>query len=618
MQQEQDNEFTRAEEIRKLHVIPELVSHHLEIRGDDPAVCQFNSKTKEWETLSFKELYARSLEWANAFVASGLKKGDRVAMLLPNGIDAVCFDQGALIVGLVPVPLHIIDTPANCAYILEDSDTKLLVTVNRARWHAIQAAGADLSQLHTVVYVDDASEPDSKDVCCVNVNEWLKEGDSVGTLPPGPEEEDLAALVYTSGTTGKPKGVMLTHKNIMSDISALLYNIAPNPSDTWLSFLPLSHTFERTTSYYIGLGMGNKVTFSRGVARILDDLKTVRPSIMMSVPRVFEKVAAKINERLKQKGAVSRLVFQAAVDAGYRNFSRRNGLPVDSSVPAAFDRLMDPVYDKLVRNQIKNSFGGRMRVAVSGGAALSPEVAKTIIGLGIEIFQGYGMTETSPIISGNNVTDNDPATVGRALKDVSIRLGEREEIQIKGDLVMKGYWNREKDTKNAFTEDGWLKTGDQGAYDGEGRLKIVGRIKEILVTSTGEKISPVDIESALETIPLFRQTYAVGDGMPYIAVLISLDPTLWKKFAAEQGADPKDPESIHAPVVRKKVLEMVKKACRTFPAYAVPKNIALTLDEWTIDNGLLTPTLKLKRSPMQARYGHLIEEMYKGAKKSRI
>ncbi|MFR5428459.1 MAG: long-chain fatty acid--CoA ligase, partial [Parasutterella excrementihominis] len=204
------------------------------------------------------------------------------------------------------------------------------------------------------------------------------------------------------------------------------------------------------------------------------------------------------------------------------------------------------------------------------------------------------------------------------LKDVSIRLGEREEIQIKGDLVMKGYWDREKDTKNAFTEDGWLKTGDQGAYDGEGRLKIVGRIKEIIVTSTGEKISPVDIESALETIPLFRQTYAVGDGMPYIAVLISLDPTLWKKFAAEQGVDPKDPESIHAPAVRKKALEMVKKACRTFPAYAVPKNIALTLDEWTIDNGLLTPTLKLKRSPMQARYGHLIEEMYKGAKKSRI
>ena len=422
MQQQQDNEFTRAEEIRKLHVIPELVSHHLEIRGDDPAVCQFNSKTKEWETLSFKELYARSLEWANAFVASGLKKGDRVAMLLPNGIDAVCFDQGALIVGLVPVPLHIIDTPANCAYILEDSDTKLLVTVNRARWHAIQAAGADLSQLHTVVYVDDASEPDSKDVCCVNVNEWLKEGDSVGTLPPGPEEEDLAALVYTSGTTGKPKGVMLTHKNIMSDISALLYNIAPNPSDTWLSFLPLSHTFERTTSYYIGLGMGNKVTFSRGVARILDDLKTVRPSIMMSVPRVFEKVAAKINERLKQKGAVSRLVFQAAVDAGYRNFSRRNGLPVDSSVPAAFDRLMDPVYDKLVRNQIKNSFGGRMRVAVSGGAALSPEVAKTIIGLGIEIFQGYGMTETSPIISVNKIGANHPDTVGPILQGIEAKL----------------------------------------------------------------------------------------------------------------------------------------------------------------------------------------------------
>ncbi|MFQ7431908.1 MAG: AMP-binding protein, partial [Sutterella wadsworthensis] len=310
--------------------------------------------------------------------------------------------------------------------------------------------------------------------------------------------------------------------------------------------------------------------------------------------------------------------FHMAVNAGWQNFCKKNSIKTAGSQGLMFGGLVNATVGKKISEKLKSQFGGRLRVAISGGASLNPEAAKVFCGLGLPVIQGYGMTETSPIISGNNVTDNDPATVGRALKDVSIRLGEREEIQIKGDLVMKGYWDREKDTKNAFTEDGWLKTGDQGAYDGEGRLKIVGRIKEIIVTSTGEKISPVDIESALETIPLFRQTYAVGDGMPYIAVLISLDPTLWKKFAAEQGVDPKDPESIHAPAVRKKALEMVKKACRTFPAYAVPKNIALTLDEWTIDNGLLTPTLKLKRSPMQARYGHLIEEMYKGAKKSRI
>lgn len=610
MQQPQDNEFTRAEEIRKLRVIPELISHHLEIRGDDPAVCQFNAKTKQWETLSFKELYARALDWANAFVTSGLKKGDRVAMLLPNGIDAVCFDQGALIVGLVPVPLHIIDTPANCAYILEDSDTKLLVTVNRARWHAIQATGADLSQLRTVVYIDDESEPESKEVRSVNVAEWLKEGESVLTLPPGPEEEDLAALVYTSGTTGKPKGVMLTHKNIMSDISALLYNIAPNPSDTWLSFLPLSHTFERTTSYYIGLGMGNKVTFSRGVARILDDLKLVRPSIMMSVPRVFEKVAAKINERLKQKGAVSRLVFNAAVDAGYRNFCRCNGLPVDSAVPAAFDRLMDPLYDKLVRNQIKNSFGGRMRVAVSGGAALSPEVAKTIIGLGIEFFQGYGMTETSPIISVNKIGANHPDTVGPILEGIEAKLGEKDELLVRGPQVMRGYWKRPEDTFKTLDPEGWLSTGDQADILPGNYLKIKGRIKEIIVTSTGEKVPPVDIEQAIETDPLFDQAMVYGDNRPFIVGLLVLNKDNFERFVVSLNLDPKDPEILTNKAVIREILKRIKTACKSFPQYGVPRSVLLLKEPWTIENDSLTPTLKLKRRVIVAEHGDEIEKLY--------
>ena len=226
------------------------------------------------------------------------------------------------------------------------------------------------------------------------------------------------------------------------------------------------------------------------------------------------------------------------------------------------------------------------------------------------------MTETSPIISGNNVTDNDPATVGRALKDVGIRLGDKDEIQIKGNLVMRGYWNREKETKEAFTEDGWLHTGDQGRFDEDRRLKIVGRIKEIIVTSTGEKISPVDIESAVETLPLVNQCYAVGDGKPYIGVLVSLDCEQWSALASSLHLDPKDQVSLTASSAKSAVLQQVKKACRTFPAYAVPRNVTLTLDEWTIDNGLLTPTLKLKRKPMNEKYGSLIDDMYMGAKKS--
>lgn len=605
-----ESSVTRAAEIRKLKVIPELVSHHLSVRGDLPAVSQFNPKTKTWETLSFRELYDQSVRWAKALAASGLTKGDRVAMLLPNGIDAVCFDQGALLIGLVPVPLHIIDTPANCAYILEDSDTKLLVTVNRARWHAIETSGADLSMLKTVVYTDDETEENAVGAECINVHEWLKKGDAVKELPPLPTEDDLAALVYTSGTTGKPKGVMLTHKNIMSDISALLYNIAPEPEDTWLSFLPLSHTFERTTSYYIGLGMGNHVTFSRGIARILDDLKTVKPSIMMSVPRVYEKVSAKINERLKQKGTVSRFIFTQAVESGYRNFSRRNGIPVDSPVPAFVDQALNPLYDKLVRNQIKSSFGGRMRVAVSGGAALSQDVARTVIGLGIEVFQGYGMTETSPIISVNKIGANHPDTVGPILEGIEAKLGEKDELLVRGPQIMRGYWKRPEDTRKTLDPDGWLSTGDQADILPGRYLKIKGRIKEIIVTSTGEKVPPVDLEQAIETDPLIDQAMVYGENRPFITALLVVNRDHFDHFAASLNLDPKDPDILENKAVIREILKRIKAACKGFPQYGVPRAVKLLKDPWTIENNALTPTLKLKRRVIVEKHKNDIEELY--------
>ena len=218
------------------------------------------------------------------------------------------------------------------------------------------------------------------------------------------------------------------------------------------------------------------------------------------------------------------------------------------------------------------------------------------------------MTETSPIISGNNVTDNDPATVGRALKDVQIRLGDKNEILVKGDLVMKGYWKREKDTRDAITADGWLKTGDQGQYDEQGRLKIVGRIKEILVTSTGEKISPVDIESAVETLPLVNQCYAVGDGKPYIAVLVSLNKDFWANLCETLNLDPNNPETLKDTKARHEVLSQVKKACGAFPNYAVPRNVSLTLDEWIAYSDIKaqekTYGRKVRKTPCRDVFGH--------------
>ncbi|WP_289170584.1 AMP-binding protein, partial [uncultured Parasutterella sp.] len=413
------------------------------------------------------------------------------------------------------------------------------------------------------------------------------------------------------GTTGKPKGVMLTHKNIMSDISALLYNLAPVGGDEWLSFLPLSHTFERTTSYYIGLGMGNKVTFSRGVTRILDDLKHTRPTIMMSVPRVYEKVAAKIKERLKTKGSAAQFVFNSAVNAGYRRFERRNGLAAHNPFINTLDDLLDPFYNKTVRNQIRNSFGGRLRVAVSGGAALSTDVARTLIGLGVEIYQGYGMTETSPIISVNKIGANHPDTVGPILPGIEAKIGDKDELLVRGPQVMKGYWKRPEDTAKTISPEGWLSTGDQ-AEIGEGRyLKIKGRIKEIIVTSTGEKVPPVDIEQAIETDPLFDQAMIYGDNRPFICALLVVNQDQFADFVKQLSLDPNDPDIMTNSTVIRAVLKRLKSDCRQFPQYGVPRAVKLLSEPWTIDNGALTPTLKIKRRVIVADNQTDIDNLYK-------
>ncbi len=367
-----DTAETRTAEVRALKIIPELITHHLDKRPDDAALSEFNAAAQQWDTYSFQQVYERSVQWAKAFVAAGLKKGDRVAMLLPNSVEAIFFDQGALLIGLVPVPLHLIGTPDNSVYILRDSGAKVLVTMNQARWNAVKkAAGKEgLPDLEDVVFIEEEHASKQDRIKEYTLQEWLRKGESVQELPPLPTEDDLAALVYTSGTTGMPKGVMLTHKNIMTDIQSVLYNIQPAPEDVWLSFLPLSHMFERTTSYYTALGAGNHVWFSRGVNRILDDLKTVKPSLMMSVPRIYEKINAKIQERLRDKSPIAQIMFQEAVDAGWRKFAAENKVE-GVEAPKLRDKLLNPLYEKFVRSTIKEQFGGRMRVAVTGGAPIN-------------------------------------------------------------------------------------------------------------------------------------------------------------------------------------------------------------------------------------------------------
>lgn len=609
MSQTAETSRSRAAELEVLRTLPELLTHHLDKRPDLEIYQYYDNRTKEWTKITIAQLCERVERWARALSACQLQRGDRVAMLLPNGIEAICFDMAALTCALVPVPLHAIDTAGSSAYILNDSQAKLLVTNKLSKWKAIEQAEA-LEHLRFVVITDESIEPQATEArTLTNVDAWLAQG-AQAELPAGPEPTDLAALVYTSGTTGRPKGVMLTHRSILSNITGVLGNIAPNPDDVWFSFLPLSHTFERTTTYYTALGMGCLVGFNRNIGLIQEDLRVIRPSIMMSVPRIFEKIYAKIHDRLAGKSRLVQWLFDWAVDVGYRRFCRANGLPVAQSAWGWLDPFVEGFLSRKVGQGVRDIFGGRPRVFISGGAALNPTIARTFVGCGVEIFQGYGMTESSPIISVNKIDSNHLNTVGVPLNNIEVKLGDNDELMVRGPIVMNGYWNRPEDTAAILTDDGWLKTGDQADIFSDGHIRIKGRIKEIIVTSTGEKIPPADLEQAIECDHLFDQVMAVGENQPYIACLAVVNPVQFELFCASLGKDPKAQDILMDKDVRNAALRRVKAATRHFPNYGVPRNIRLLWEPWTIDNGLLTPTLKLKRGPIRARYAAAIAELY--------
>jgi len=571
---------------------------------------QADAATGRWTSISWQQAADRVARFAAALAGVALPRGARVAILLPNGLDAICIDQAVLALACVPVPLHAIDNPASIAYILADSDASLLVAGSHAQWRAIAATQAALPALQQVVVLGsvDATSEAAGAPPVLALDDWLARAVPAATpnaLPP--TADDLAALVYTSGTTGKPKGVMLTHRNVVSNVQATLQRVAPVADDVFLSFLPLSHTFERTAGYYAPIAAGCCVAFARSTDKLAEDMKAVRPTILVSVPRIYERVYAKLQAMLAGSAVKSRL-FAWAQAVGWRRFCRAQHLPVDAASSSVLDELAWPVLDRLIAKPLRAQFGGRLRVAVSGGAPLSQTIAHCFLGLGVPVVQGYGMTETSPVVAANAPDDNDPATVGRALAGVELKIGDNRELLVRGPGVMRGYWKRDEDTARAFV-DGWLRTGDQAAIE-DGRVRILGRVKEIIVTSTGEKIAPVDLELAITGDPLFEPAYVFGDNRPFIACIVVLARTAWEQLAAGLQLDAAAPASLEAAPARAAALQRIREATRSFPHYAQPRAVALTLAPWTIENTLMTPTLKLKRSNLAAHFAPQIEQLY--------
>jgi len=564
----------------------------------------YDETTGRWQDSSWADMAAAVAQWQAAFAGEHLLPGDRVAILMRNSREWVIFDQAALGSGLVVVPLYLDDRPENTAYILNNAGVKLLYLCGAEQWERLLTVHDRLAALVRIVTQEPVEVPD-KETRVRTLADWLP-ADPGELLANDGEVDGLATIVYTSGTMGRPKGVMLSHRNILANADSGLEYVPMYREDVLLSFLPLSHTFERTVGYYAPMMTGATVAFARSIPQLAEDLLTIRPTVLISVPRIYERVYNKIMDGLAGKPPFASRLFELAVDTGWRRFLRRQGR---GGWHPAF--LLWPLLDKLVAGKIMARLGGRMRIAAAGGAPLPPAIAKVFVGLGLNLLQGYGLTETSPIIACNTAADNEPASVGIPLRDVEVRIGENDELLTRGPCVMLGYWDNPEATQQLIDAGGWLHTGDKARIE-RNHIHITGRLKEIIVLSNGEKVPPADMEMAIALDPLFDQVMVIGDSRPYLCAIIVLNAEQWKALANTLALDPDDAASLKSEVLKQAVLERLAGRLGEFPGYAQVRRAACTLEPWTVDNGLITPTMKLKRDRILARYADEIAALYAG------
>ncbi|MBI3938629.1 MAG: long-chain fatty acid--CoA ligase [Betaproteobacteria bacterium] len=565
----------------------------------------FNEQHGNWRDYTWAQIDRQIARWQAALESDGLKPGDRVAVMLRNCPEWVTFDQAALGLGLVVVPLYTQDRPENVAYIINDAGCKVLLFEGLEQWQALNEVHGQLQGLDRILSVkplgDGVGEPRLR-----SIGEWLPdEGGETRHVPRAAHQ--LATIVYTSGTTGRPKGVMLSHHNILTNAAASLDVLTAVHDDIFLSFLPLSHTFERTCGYYLTVMTGSTTAYARSIPQLAEDLRMIRPTLLISVPRIYERVYAAIRAKLEEGPPVRKKLFELAVAVGYARFEHEQGR---GAWHASF--LLWPLLNPLVAKKILARLGGRVRAAISGGAALSPDIARVFIGLGLTVLQGYGMTELSPVACANRPRDNLPASVGHAVPGVEVRIGDGNALLVKGPNVMLGYWNNPEATRQMVQPDGWLNTGDTARVDEHGHVFITGRLKEIIVLSNGEKVPPVDIEAAISRDPLFEQVMLIGEGKSYLSVMTVLNADHWKKLCAERGLNAGAPDATRSKQVEEILVARIAAQMKEFPGYAQVRRVTPTLEPWTIENGLLTPTMKLKRAKVMEKFNAEIDRMYAG------
>ena len=565
-----------------------------------------------WLSISSDEVLQRAREIAAGLTSLGIKRGDRLAILCESRPEWTLMDAGCLFAGIIDVPIYPTLTPPQVRYILKDSGARVLAISDQQKYEQIKEVLPDCAELEHVVFLDSEAADASVGITLTKLAERgrqliTSEPELTESLAHGAKSQDLATILYTSGTTGEPKGVMLTHANLVSNLIDSAGHLSFGKDDIALSVLPLSHIFERQAMYmYLHQGMG--VYYAESLDTIGPNLREVRPTILVGVPRIFEKIYARIKERVSEKGKANMalLLWAVAVAKEYAHCE------VEKKQVSASLALRQRIASRLVFSKWRAAFGGRIRLLVSGGAALPEELGYIYLGAGIPIIQGYGLTETSPVITTGILEDNRVGTVGKPIKHVQVRIAADGEIETRGPNVMQGYYKKPEETRAVFTADGWFRTGDIGKLDADGFLSITDRKKELFKTSGGKYIAPQPLEQLIKGSRFVNQVVLVGNGRKFPSALIVPNWEQIESYARLKGLkETTRADFCRSPRIIDLFARQIAELTPDLAQYERVKKIALLENEFTIAGGELTPTLKVKRRVVDEKYRDVIDDLYR-------
>lgn len=585
--------------------VPNLFMAQAEAKGDAPFLWAKLDGT--WVPKSWAETRADVLDLAAGLHALGLQPGDRVMLVSENRPEWAIADLAVMCAGGITVPAYTTNTPADHLHILNNSGARFVVTSTRALAEKVMAATWQASVPPTVIAIQPPEVKQSSGGGLISWADVLVLGRAgqagLAASMAAAKRNDAACIIYTSGTGGAPRGVVLSHGALLSNAKGArrLVESITDGDDVFLSFLPLSHAYEHTAGLILPIVIGAQIYYAESIEALVPNMAEARPTIMTAVPRLYEMMRVRILHNLRRQSAVKRALFEATVALGSKRYHKGRLGPIDA--------LLDRVLDRLVRSKVRDRFGGRLAAMVSGGAPLAFDIGLFFTALGVRILQGYGQTEAAPVICANHPHKIKIDTVGPALEGVEVRIAQDGEILVRGENVMLGYWNDPAGTAQVL-RDGWLHTGDIGELDSDGYLKITDRKKDIIVNSGGDNVSPQRVEGFLTLAPEIAQAMAHGDRRPHLVALVVPDAEWAAGWARDHGKTPDLAALAEDAEFRQAMQQAVERVNKGLSTIEKVRKIVLSAEGFTTDNGMLTPTMKIRRHVIRKVYGEQLEALY--------